>query len=189
MALISSIFLDLDGVIVRSYSRKDVEERPEIIRNLPGAVSTYNGVVSVLRPGAKEFLEGVKALGNVYLFTAAQLSYAKSLLRVFDLNSYFSKCYTTVYHTHNSISHELNLPGSPWVMVEDSPLSLEITQYKLGSLGLSAEDIKNPSLVDKHFISIKTFQPHLPDFGGNLDDFLPLVEEKVRHLEKRLILF
>jgi hypothetical protein len=189
VSLASSIFLDLDGVLVRSYSRKDVEEQPHVIKSLPGAVTTYNGVVSVLRPGAREFLEGVKELGNVYLFTAAQLSYAKSLIKAFDLNSYFSKFYTTVYHTQNSIAHELNLTGSPWVIVEDSPITLGITQYKMGSLGITLDDLKNQALVDKHFMTIKTFQPHLFDSGGSLLDYLPQVQEKIHYLEKRLILF
>ena len=189
MALASSIFLDLDGVLVRSFSRKDVEEKPEIVSRLRDAVTTYNGVVSVLRPGAREFLEGVSKLGNVYLFTAAQLSYAKSLIKAFDIGQHFSKFYTTVYHTHNSIAHELNLNGTPWVIVEDSPISLEITQYKLGSLGITSEQLKNTALLDKHYIDVRPYQPHMPDDGGSLEDYLPVVEEKVRYLEKRLILF
>lgn len=185
----NSIFVDLDGVIVKSFSKKDAQDNPDFFNSFEDVVTTYNGVVSVLRPGSREFLQEIDKLGSVYLFTAAQLSYAKSLIKAFDIGRHFSKFYTTVYHTHNSISCELNLNGTPWVIIEDSPVSLAITQYKLGSLGITKEELENKSLLDRHYIEVKPYEPHKFDNGGRLDQYVDVVKDKIRNLEKRLILF
>lgn len=189
MALESRIFLDLDGVLIRSCTAKEAWDRLELISSLTEVAPTYNGIVSALRPGAREFLDGVSKLGKVYLLTAAQLSYAKSIIKAFDLAGYFANYYTTVYHTQNSIAHELNLNGTPWVLVEDSPITLDITRYKMGSLGMTEENLKNSALVDKHYIEVKSYQPQIPGGDVRLDDYLCEVEDKIHYLEKRLILF
>lgn len=176
-------------MLVKSYSRKDVEDRPDLIESMPDAKITYNGIMTVLRPGAHAFLEDVNKIGDVYLFTAAQLSYAKSIVKAFSLGRYFKKYYSTVYHTHNSISHELNLNGTAWVLVEDSPPTLEISQYKLSSLGLTSEQIKTQSVIEKHYIEVRPYLPHLVNFGGGLEEMAVVIESRIKYLEKRLILY
>jgi hypothetical protein len=185
----SSIFLDLDFMLIRSYSKRDFEQHPGLETILEGGKRIYNGIHTVLRPGAHQFLEDVSLHGNVYLFTAAQLGYAKSIIKAFELERYFDKFFTTVYHTPGSIAAEVGLHGNAWVLVEDSPTTSDTSMYKLASLGMTEEQVKTPGLIERHYVQVRPFQPHLEDTGGSLEGIADIVGQKIKYLEKRLILY
>ena len=177
------IFLDLDGLLVRSYPLSEMERFPD----RTDFVQLFNGIVTKKRPHVEHFLKIVSACGDLYLFTSAQPGYAKSALKSLNLAHYFQKFFSGVYHTKGTIANELNLYGRPWLLLDDSPFDHETVRHKLASLG--APDDPDTAFIDRHFIQVPSYLPHLQEADQALLPLADEVKERVRRLERRKILF
>lgn len=187
----TSLFLDLDGLLIRSYSKDDIDRfgTGDDLPFLQDAKGIFGGILVKKRPHVEQFLETACACGDVFLFTAAKLGYAKSALKAFQLESYFTKFYTGQLSATNTIAYDLNLYGRPWVLVDDSPRTHDTVLHKLGSLGLKA-DVEE-AILDRHFFQVSSYQPHRLG-EENANDLLTAAEnlrDRVKTMEKRMILY
>jgi hypothetical protein len=165
----SSVYLDLDGTLIRSYY---AHELADLDKELLGQCrSVFRDVFTVPRPGLIEFLDGLSEFADVRLFTAAQLGYAKSVLVACNIATRFKSLHSGQIETPGSIE-----PSDEWVLVEDTPTSSPITQYKLLCLG--TESIHRVLMVP-------SFQPHIRPDQGELKLALPSIKELLSYSRGR----
>lgn len=181
----ASVFFDLDGLLVRSYQECEDASLPE------GGVRIYNGIYSVLRPGADSFLRSCKEVANLYLFTSAQPSYAKSVTKAFNLHSHFERLFSGTLAGSNSIAAALNLYGKPWILLDDSPWDHDTVKHKLMSLGIQRQDLEDESLIARHFRHVPSFCPHNPgqDFSYSLIEMKEEFIKGLKETRKKTLVF
>lgn len=95
-----------------------------------------------LRDGVETFLAELNRNGNVLLFTAAELEYAKDILDVFGLEDFFQDVYSL--RTHRTIP----VQGERWVLVDDSQ-----AQEKLEMLPMRKRETTEMQRA-RHLISV-----------------------------------
>lgn len=184
----TSIFVDLDGCLVRSYTKNEVDTNSVDEEFLNGVVVLFNGVISKKRPHVDQFLEAAHEHGDVFLFTSAQPGYAKSVLKAFHLVRHFKKIYSGVYHGPRTIANELKLYGRSWILVDDSTAEHDTVKHKLSSLGLTT-DLVTPSTLERHFHHLSSYQPHLEANDEALVQATEELRAQVRRIEKTMILY
>ena len=187
----SSVFVDLDYTLIRSFTLRetathDPGDGPDLLKN---CLKTYAGVFTHLRPGSREMLAKASEVANVYLLTAAQLGYAKSVLNAFGLSQFFTRFYSTVYHGPNTIGDDLRLAGKPWILIDDLAPDDCMAVYKLHCLGMRPELAANPLILDRHYLQVPPYDPSL---HGNGDDSAMMevadsIQQRIKSLERRMI--
>ena len=187
----SSVFVDLDYTLIRSFTMREVQDH-ELVEGqsiLKHCRKTYAGVVSLLRPGAREMLSKAGEVANVYLLTAAQLGYAKSVLNTFELSGLFTRFYSTVYHGPNTIAADLRLAGSPWLLIDDLAPDDNMAIYKLHCLGMRPELASNSIFINRHYLQVPAYNPSLSGTGADfaMTEIAESIQHRIKSLEKRMI--
>ena len=159
------ILVDFDETLVEAFPA-------ELVQGLAGDWSQAVDVnvqgdlyKALLRPGAPEFLRELNYLGDVYIFSAADMAYLKAVLRTLPAHLQANG----VFSSRRDDGYLANLiEGRPFVLIDDLPYNSDVVQDKLEQTG-------QPFSEQNHI------QP--PAFTGTWDDVL-LDNQLLRKVEK-----
>jgi hypothetical protein len=120
-----------------------------------------------VRPGAKKFLDNLKADCELFVLTGSNIGYAHSALRASGLDCYFDGVYSTTERPDLSWASK-----TPWVLVDDC----SDPSYKTS---LIPSDSWGPSrAAESHFVRCAMFSFDLESIVP-LDFYVPLVRDKL----------
>jgi hypothetical protein len=142
----SIIFLDLDNTLVCCRWDDGIAFPANKYKFLD------NVMVVAPRPGLLEFMEAVKELGNLNIFTAANRHYAQRVVGILGIKKYFDEIYCLGEFTiRNEIGSKLNLSRRSWVLTDDCPPE---TNFKIAILTRDVNEGR-----ENNYVHVKQWYP------------------------------
>jgi hypothetical protein len=138
----------------------------------------------MIRPGAQEFIYRLSQFANIYILTAADITYARNIIteanKIFWSSSYDNTKYKATIKLQNVFSVRLNYNYvSPKTFNNAIPLNFIDNKIKNKIICLAVDDNINAwALEDRHnVIQIKPFEP----INISSDDLLCIIDYMERH--------
>jgi hypothetical protein len=166
------IFLDLDATLIRSYHDAELQHYPHL-RDL--CLNVRPGLYTVPRPGLISFVSALKVKADIFLFTAAHLDYAQSVLETCGVISHFQGLHSSGKENPGSVAQQRDLDNCPWLLVDDTSVHHHLARYKLSCLGVKVDVERPRESTQNCFLLVEGFHPHDQKYEDNMDIILKQV--------------
>ena len=173
-----TLVLDLDETLIHSYFDCCAPRTPDLSFDIIIEKKKIH-VNSIVRPGAREFLESVSAIFEVVIFTASLSEYANPLLDFIDKNK---KCKFRLYREHccsftngftNSFTKDLKKLDRDMknlIIIDNNPRSYMLNKDNGIPIKTWVEDINDRELIK--------LIPYLTFLGNeNIEDVRPFLRQ------------
>ena len=173
-----TLVLDLDETLIHSYFDCSPPRAPDLSFDIVIEKKKIH-VNSIVRPGAREFLESVSAIFEVVIFTASLSEYANPLLDFIDKNK---KCKFRLYREHccsftngftNSFTKDLKKLDRDMknlIIIDNNPKSYMLNKENGIPIKTWVEDINDRELIK--------LIPYLTFLGNeNIEDVRPFLKQ------------
>ena len=173
-----TLVLDLDETLIHSYFDCNAPRAPDLSFDIIIEKKKIH-VNSIVRPGAREFLESVSAIFEVVFFTASLSEYANPLLDFIDKNK---KCKFRLYREHccsftngftNSFTKDLKKLDRDMknlIIIDNNPKSYMLNKDNGIPIKTWVEDINDRELIK--------LIPYLNFLGNeNIEDVRPFLKQ------------